>query len=366
MKHLVKYLKTLNWKIIVPIIIIGFFSLLNLFSISHSLNLSLFLFKKQLVLYLLGFLLFLVLSRFNWSALKNSPFPIIAFYLVSLFILILPIVFHQQIRGTHSWLKIGFFDFQPVETIKIALILVLAKYFSSRHIEMYQFKHLIISGGYLVIPLTLVLIQPDLGSAIILITIWIGIIIFSGIKTKHFIILLLLAIIISLVGWLHFLKDYQKQRIISFIHPQEKINSQNYNLHQSLIAIGSGGLTGKGILYGSQNQLGFLPERQSDFALAAFAEEWGLSGCLILLLSYLYLFSQLIKNSLEMNNNFSRLYLIGFCLCLFIQTVINIGVNLGLLPVTGLPLPFFSAGGSNLLANFTMLGLAEGIIRHNR
>ncbi|HHD92322.1 MAG TPA: rod shape-determining protein RodA [Candidatus Portnoybacteria bacterium] len=365
MPKITNYLKNIHWPIIIPIIIIIVFSLLNLYSISHSINSSHLVFKKQIIFCLLGIAIFFWLSKFNWSILKNFSTPILFFYFTSIILLFLPIILQQQIRDTHSWIKFGPLDFQPVETVKISLILVLAKYFSSRHIELYKIRHLIISGGYLVIPLIIVLLQPDLGSAIVLLAIWTGMILLSGVRTKHFIFIIIIGLILSFLGWNNFLKPYQKERIIGFLHPQEKINSQNYNLHQSLIAIGSGGITGQGILRGHQSQLGFLPEKQSDFAFAAFAEEWGLIGCLALILTYFYLFYQLIKNSSRMNNNFSRLYLSGFCIYLLTQSSINFGVNLGLLPVTGISLPFFSAGGSNLLINFVMLAIAESVIQHN-
>ena len=366
MRKIISLLKNIHWPIVAPVLIILIFSLFNLFSISHSINLSSLIFKKQILLCLIGIVIFIWLSRFNWTILKNFPMPILFLYFVSIFLLFLPIIFHQQIRGTHSWIKLGPFDFQPVEIVKISLILILAKYFSSRHVELYRIKHLFISGSYLVVPLAIVLLQPDLGSAIVLLSIWIGIIILSGIKTKHFISIIIIGLILSFLAWNNFLKPYQKERIIAFLHPQEKISSQNYNLHQSLIAIGSGGIIGQGILHGPQTQLGFLPEKQSDFAFAAFAEEWGLIGCLALVSTYFYFFYQLIKSSIQMNNNFSRLYLSGFCIYLLVQSSINFGVNLGLLPVTGISLPFFSAGGSNLLTNFIMLAIAESVIEYNK
>jgi len=260
-----------------------------------------------------------------------------------------------------GWYKIGFLSLDPIEFTKLILIVLLAKYFSMRHVEMYRFRHIIFSGVYVFLPFILIFMQPNLGSALILLILWVGILSISGIKLRHFIALLLCGILVFSLGWFFFLKDYQKARIMSFLTPQGDPRGMNWNQTQAKIAIGSGGFIGQGFGKGSQTQYGFLPEPQTDFVFSAIAEEFGLAGTVVMFAAFLALLWRIIKIAVGAQSNFPRLFAAGFAIIIFSQLFINIGMNLGILPVIGISLPFVSYGGSGLLTMFAGLGILQSI-----
>jgi rod shape determining protein RodA len=223
----------------------------------------------------------------------------------------------------------------------------------------------LISGFYAGLLTALVLMQPDLGSAFILFFIWLGITIVAGIKVRHFLAVTLILLIILILSWQFFLAPYQKQRIITFFSPESDRLGAGYNILQSKIAIGSGGLWGKGLGHGSQARLNFLPEAHTDFIFAAVGEEWGFFGASFLLGLFLLIFWRLYKLSRKAPNNFTRLFIVGFSVLLFSQVFINIGMNLGLVPITGISLPFLSYGGSNLILMAVCLGIVQNIRLHS-
>ena len=210
-------------------------------------------------------------------------------------------------------------------------------------------------------PAAIIFLQPDFGSALILIFLWIGIVIFSGVKLSHFLILILAFSLIFIISWSFVLRDYQKQRIVSFLNPQIDEMGISWNINQSKIAIGSGGLLGKGIGKGSQSQYGFLPEAQTDFIFSTIAEETGLLGVSVLFLAFSVLLFRIIKIAMNSGNNFVRLFASGFAFLLFSQIFVNIGMSLGILPIIGIPLPLVSYGGSQLLALYLGLGLLQSM-----
>jgi len=230
---------------------------------------------------------------------------------------------------------------------------------------MYRIAHILISGLYLLIPSILIFFQPDFGSVLILISLWIGILIISGIKIRHFFLLLFFAILIFAIGWKTFLKEYQKERILSFLFPNlSDPLKAGWSQNQAKIAIGSGGILGKGIKKGSQVQLGFLPEPQTDFIFSAIAEEMGFVGVSALFFLFSILIWRIFKISLNSKTNFSRLFSSGFAILLISQSFIHVGANIGILPIIGIPLPLVSYGGSSLLSNFIALGFLESIKVH--
>lgn len=350
-------LKKLDWFLIVIVLLLNAFGLLTIKSTSEDLTN----FYKQILFIGSGLFLMLFFSFLDYRILKNHSLILVAFFIFCLGLLAGVFFWGQRIRGAVSWYQFGFFNFQPIELIKIAVILILAKYFSLRHIEMYRLRHIIVSGLYVGLPAFGVLFQPDLGSVIILGSVWLGLMLIAGIKMRHFVVLVLIAIILILSGWFWFLKDYQKQRILTFLNPRIDPYGQSYNIVQSLIAIGSGGIFGRGSGQGPQSQLGFLPEQQTDFIFAVMAEERGLIGVIFLLTLFALFFWRLLKITLAAANNFSRLFGVGLAIMLFSQTVINIGMNMGLLPITGLTLPLVSYGGSSILTIFLGLGILQSI-----
>jgi rod shape determining protein RodA len=269
-----------------------------------------------------------------------------------------------EIRGIKSWYKFGPLSIDPIEFTKIVLIILLAKYFSMRHIEMYKVRHIILSGFYVFLPAFLIFLQPDLGSVLILITLWVGILIISGIQVRHFLVLVLCFILLLGFGWNTLLKDYQKDRILNFFTPQLEPLGSGWNQAQSKIAIGSGGIFGQGFTKGSQTQYGFLPEPQTDFIFAAIAEEFGLIGVSILLILFSVLIWRIIKIAIDSKSNFPRLFASSFSIILISQIFIHIGMNIGILPIIGISLPLVSYGGSSLISTFIALGILQSIKIH--
>jgi len=320
-------------------------------------------FKKQVIFFGIGFFLMIFFSFFDWRSLREDPYLILILYSISLASLVGLFFFAPEIRGVKSWYKIGPVSVDPIEFIKIILIILLAKYFSTRHIEMYQIKHILLSGFFVFLPAVLIFLQPDLGSVLILIALWIGILIISGISLRHFLILVLCFLLIFILSWNFVLKDYQKQRIISLFYPIDPLGV-SWSQNQSKIAIGSGGILGQGIEKGSQTQYGFLPEPQTDFIFASLAEELGLIGISALFLFLSILIWRIIKIAINSQTNFSRFYASGIAVLLISQIFIHIGMNVGILPIIGIPLPLISYGGSSLIATFIGLGILQSIKTH--
>ncbi|MDD3292676.1 MAG: rod shape-determining protein RodA [Candidatus Pacebacteria bacterium] len=351
-------LRKMDWTLIGISVLLCVFGLVSIFSSSGE-NLSNF--YKQLFFVFIGIVLMFLMSFYDNRNLRENSLLILSFYLVCVFFLIGLFFFAPEIRGIKSWYEIGIFSFSPIEPMKIILMLILAKYFSKKHVELYNLKHIIFSGIYIAIPAILIFLQPEIGSVIILLSIWIGILLVSGIRIREFMILFLIFLILFGATWTFLLKDYQKNRIFNFIAPQEDLLGEGWSQNQAKISIGSGGLIGKGIGNGSQTQYDFLPEPQTDFIFSAIAEETGFIGVTILFMLFLSLFWRIIRIALSAQSNFSRLFACGLAFSIFIQMVINIGMNLGVLPVIGIPLPLVSYGGSNLVFTFIAFGILQNM-----
>jgi rod shape determining protein RodA len=351
------YIKKFDWMLFGAVILLFTIGLLTIYSIDGS---GIF-FKKQLIWGGIGLVAFFIVSLLNYRILKNHSIIIILLYVITIFLLVFLLLMNLKIRGAASWFRVAGFNFQPAEFAKIILVILLAKYFSVRHIEMYKLKHIIVSGIYVGIPLLLVFIQPDLGSATVLFFLWFGIVIIAGIRIYHFGLLIFGGILTNLFGWFFFLKDYQKARVLSYIKPEADPLGHGYNLIQSLAAIGSAGFWGKGLGHGSQGKLGFLPEAHTDFIFAAFSEEWGGVGVILLSLILIFILYRMVKIFFEAQNNFARLCAAGIALIIFSQVIVNVGMNIGLFPITGITLPFMSYGGSSLLVSFIALGILQSI-----
>ena len=352
-------LRKLDWLLI--------FSTLLLFSIglssiySSSLGRGDFAnFQKQLVFGVAGLLLMFLLSFLNWRMLRDDPYFILSLYFICLLALVGLFFFAPEIRGVKRWYQLGPVSVDPAEFLKVVLIVLFAKYFSTKHVEMYRIRHIILSGLYIVLPAFFLFFQPDLGSILIMLGLWVGILLISGIKIRHFFILMLCGIFIFIFAWNFLMQDYQKARILSFLQPIDPLGA-SWSSKQAKIAIGSGGIFGSGFGQGSQTQFGFLSEPQTDFIFAAIAEEFGLAGVSVLLFLFSVLLWQIIKISLKATSNFPRLFATGFAILLISKIFINIGMNIGILPIVGIPLPLVSYGGSSLMATFIGLGILQSI-----
>jgi rod shape determining protein RodA len=320
---------------------------------------------RQMIWIGFSLILFFTISGIDAQLFKNTKTLVWMFVAGSL-LLVATLAIGSTIKGSTSWISFGSFSLQPADPMKLVLILILAKYLSRRHIEIANSKHIFVTLAYMAVPFLLVLAQPDLGSAIILGLIWLGMMLVSGISRKHLIVFFSIALVIFGIAWATVFKPYQKARIINFVNPMQDIRGTGYNVYQSVIAVGSGQIFGKGVGYGTQSRLNFLPEYKTDFIFAAFAEEWGLVGSLILFLCFVIIFWRILRVARFGRSNFEILFASGLVIFLISHTVINIGMNIGLMPVTGITLPFMSYGGSHLVTEFMALGILMSMRGYNR
>lgn len=343
---------------IIPLVIGG---LVTMYSFSGEANL----FERQSIWIGVSFFVFFILSFVDFRFFRKTA-PVVLVYLSSVSFLLLVLLIGKTVKGAKSWIDLGFFSFQPADFAKLALILILSKYFSKRHVEIGNIRHILVSGLYAFGLFFLVMLQPDLGLGIILFLIWFGMILVAGISKKHLFAVVMIGAVTFAGLWVYVFKDYQKKRIMTFIHPLADIRGAGYNSYQSTIAVGSGGVLGKGVGYGTQSRLNYLPEYETDFIFAAYSEEWGFFGVLFLLGSFGLLIFRIMDNAIKGETNFEILFGSGVAIMFIGHFIINIGMNMGIMPVTGIPLPFVSYGGSHILVSFTALGLLMGMRRYRR
>ena len=319
------------------------------------------LFRQQLLWFALGLCAAIVCAVVDIETLMRNRGAVFGVYASALFLLAVTGIFGTVIRGARSWLVFGPAQFQTSEFAKLALIVVLSAFFAKAHIGIARPRIIAISFLYAALPIVLVLLQPDLGTALVLGAIWVGYLLVSGIKWRHLAAGALLAAVIGALSWNLFLKDYQRARIYGFFQPAYDPLGVNYNVIQSKIAIGSAGFWGKGFGGGTQTQLGFLPEAPRDFILASFIEEWGIGGGLLLLAAFLAFVLSIVRIGLVARGNFGRLFCLGAACALIVQFFMNAGSAIGLFPVVGLPLPLVSYGGSSLFTTTMFMGIVQGI-----
>ena len=352
-------LKKLDWGLIVPAALLVCFGLAGIWSTCVARN-DFSNFEKQVIFFACGLLIMFGISFFDYRTLRNNSHFILVLYAICVILLVGLHFFAPAIKGSRGWYKIGFLSFDPIEPTKIVLVALLAKYFSMRHVEMYKFRNIIFSGFYVLLPAIFIFIKPDLGGTMVILLIWLGILLVSGIKINHFLILVLCFAVIAGVAWGFLLKDYQKQRITAFLFPYDYLGA-SWSQNQTKISIGSGQFFGEGLAKGSQVQYGFLPEPHTDFIFSVLSEEWGMVGDIVLFFVYGFLVWRVLHIAIRSKSNFPRLFASGFAIILTAQFFINIGMNLSLLPVVGIYLPFISYGGSAMLFNFTFLGILQSI-----
>ncbi len=320
-------------------------------------------FVHQIIWIGISFIIFFGISFVDVRFLKRPGVVALLFVAVAALLAMLFVVGHIS-RGAASWFRVGLFSIEPSDPAQIILVIVLAKYFSRRHIEIANIRHVIVSGVYALIIALLILVQPDLGVAIIILLIWLGMVLVSGLSKKHLATVLAIGLVAFVGLWFFGFKEYQRQRIEIFLHPLTNIQGAGYNAYQSAIAVGSGGLLGEGVGYGTQSRLNFLPEYQTDFIFAAFAEEWGLVGVSILLCLYAIIITRLLQTSISGVSNFEVLYGLGITFFFLSHIIINVGMNIGVLPITGVTLSFMSYGGSHLVTEFAALGILMSMRRY--
>ena len=322
-------------------------------------------FFKQSLSLSIAVIIFFVISKIDVYFLKNSKFIYFIYSLAILLFLMLPL-FGSTFSGATSWFSFGFFSFQPTDFAKIILIILLAKYFHKRHMEISKIKHLIISGLYTFVFVGLLALQPDLGSAIIMVFIWFGFILIAGVPKRYILLLFGLASFCFFIMYSFFLKPYQINRIETFLNPQLDTLGAGYNIIQANIALGNGGFLGKGFLEGTQSRLLFLPEHDTDFIFSSFGEEWGFLGIFVIIVTFLILIYRICSNAINARTNFQSFFIAGIAIYFFTHFFVHVGINLGLMPVTGTTMPFMSKGGSHLIMEFFALGLVNAFAKTNK
>ncbi len=343
----------INWPISISSSFLLSIGILVIYSSSKELSF------QQLLFAVLGFAIFLIVSQFDYRSIKGFIIP---FYLLTIILLIVVQLLGVETRGAIRWIPVGIFNIQPSEFSKPVLILVLSQFWLRHKPNWIN----ILKSLLWVLPLIfLIFKQPDLGSSLTLVAIWIGILLANKVSPKKIVILAILVVFIVPIGWFS-LHDYQKQRIITFLTPNSDPLGRGYNLIQSTIAVGSGQFFGRGLGRGTQSRLQFLPEFRTDFIFASIAEEMGFVGSLLILSIYFFLLSYCLKVSEKAYDFFGFLIVFGVVSMLFFQTIVNIGMNLGLLPITGITLPLISYGGSSVIATLFSLGLAASVSKFKK
>ena len=362
--RLIAHLKKFDWIIFGSVILLIVIGLAVIYSVALGSGEASWLnFQKQIIFIIIGLSFLFIVSFFDFHSLYSLNVWI---YGGGIILLILVLLFGQTVRGTTGWFDFLGFRIQPSEIIKIVVLLTLARYFSSASYKTNQIRHMAITGALVLAPILLILLQPDFGSAMIIFAFWLAILGIYGLNRKQILTIGLVSLLLFIFSFFFLLKDYQKERITTFFNPNIKSLDQGYNVAQAIIAIGSGGLWGRGLGFGSQSQLKFLPESQNDFIFAVIGEELGLLGAGLVLFFFAVLFIRLIYRVRHTDNNFGLYILLGTVILLFVEVFINIGMNIGLLPVVGISLPFISYGGSSLIATLVLIGIVESVVIHAR
>lgn len=323
-----------------------------------------FFFNRQLIWILVAIGLFFIFLIPDYRFLRQTNAVFYA-YLSCVLLFILVLFFGELVMGARQRFDLGLFSLQVSDPAKIVLIAVLAKYFAKRHELIGDVRHIVVSGLYTLVFFFLLFLQPDFGSAMIIFFIWLGMVLVAGIKLRHLLMVGSAAFVAFALLWQFAFMDYQKLRILTFLDPLSDIQGAGYNAYQSMVAVGSGEWLGRGIGYGTQSKLLFLPEFETDFIFAAFAEEWGLLGVIILFILFSIVVVRLLYHAKHAATNFEVLFATGVTIMLITHFVIHVGINVGLLPVTGTTIPFLSYGGSHLVTSFIAISMVLAMRRYS-
>jgi rod shape determining protein RodA len=354
MRNWIEKLKHLDVTLAVVCLLLLLVGLTVIYSTSLSGSRSEF--TKQLAYAAVGVVLFFGFATFDLHAVTRAARYV---YVLLVVMLVAILRIGTDVQGSRRWFNFGILNFQPAELMKIVVVLVLARFFALRRGEINSWKNILISLAYVLVPVLLIAKEPDLGSAIILCATWAGVLLLSNVDKRVFVYLFLACTVLSFGVWNFALHDYQRGRVETFINPSLDPRGRGYNVQQAIISVGSGSLFGRGLGKGLQSQLQFLPERQTDFVFAAAAEELGFFGSVLILVLYFLVLYRLLVIYQQSRDDTARFAVAGVFFMIFSQAVINVGMNVGVLPVTGIPLPLVSYGGSSLLTTMIALGIAE-------
>ena len=358
-----KFFRQIDWALILSLTFLSLFGLAAIYSVALGRGLNEFgNFQKQLLWLVAGIPLMILISYLDYRLWRRLGW---IGYGISLLLLILVLTpLGSTVNGSRGWFDLGPASFQPVELMKIFLIIVMADICSRYSRTWHKFRHLLFMGAVVAAPLLLVAIQPDFGSAMVLFIIWLSAFLFIVKNKWHVVILFSLIISLLVIAWFGVLKPYQKDRVYSFLDPSRDPQGQGYNVRQSIIAVGAGKFAGRGLGFGSQSQLKFIPESQTDFIFAVIAEEIGFIGVALVLFLYGLFFWRFYAIAQNASDDFGLYIALLTVAMVFFHVFINIGMCLGLLPVTGISLPFISYGGSFLLTMLVLVGINLSIYRY--
>ena len=343
-----------NYAIIVPLIFLLFYGCIAIYSATYSLGTSSIMLSRHLIYIVIGLIIFFIFTILKKETIQDLSFILYGITLL-LLIALIGLKYLHVIPTPARWIQIKGFTFQPSEFMKVALVLVLSKMFSS---DLSKAKIYFYSIILTLIPVLLVLLQPDLGTAVVFLFIFLITCFVSKLGFPYVLLTVCLGLVFVFLFRDVIFHDYQISRLTSFINPLSDPEGEGWSVRQSLIAIGSGGIFGKGFLNGTQSKMGFLPNTQySDFIFAVIGEEFGLIGSLVLISLFAILIFACLNLSFKLEDYFSKVAVLGICGYLFFQIFVNIGMNVGLMPITGIPLPFISYGGSALISNLTGMGI---------
>lgn len=355
-----KLLGHTNWGLLLCTLLLFGLGFINLYSASairgeDGLSVASY-FYRQLGWFGAGFVVMICITLFDYRRLRGHAWIL---FNLSILLLIMVLAAGTTINGAKRWLSIGSFTVQPSELVKITTLIMVAAILSGWK-SYIGWKELFYVLGVACIPCAFIFVQPDLGTALNVLLLVGGMILFQGIKGRVFKACCLLVPLLLPMGWF-FITDYQRQRILTFLNPSHDLQGAGYHIHQSQIAIGSGRLWGQGFLEGTQSKLRFLPEKHTDFAVAVFSEEWGFVGCVVLLTLFSVFLLCIISTAVEAKDRFGSLLCVGVFFYFFWQILINIGMVVGIFPVVGIPLPFISYGGTATVVNCILLGLVHNV-----
>lgn len=359
-----RHMRGMDWVLLLSVFGLILLGLAAIYSVELSQDTAQFLnVKKQLAAFGIGIGVFLFVAPSNYRLLQNYA---LVLYAICILLLMGVLVLGETIRGATGWYVVGPVSFQPVEFMKIGLVIALATYFTRRGKRRFDLRAFFQSGLITSIPVVLVMLQPDFGSASVLVGIWAFSMLYAGIPWRYVFSLVMVGVVFFILSWNFFFADYQRARIMTFLDPSLDPLGQGYNVTQAIIAVGSGGWFGSGLGFGTQSQLKFLPESQTDFIFAVIAEELGFFGAMFLLFAFGLVFYRMVKLGTHVGDDFSAYLVLGIMTVIFLQFLVNVGMNLGLFPVTGIGLPFVSYGGSSLIVMLTLFAITQSIAMRYR
>ena len=350
-----KLLENIDWWLVLSLLAIMVLGFVNLYSASTAASFS---FQwKQLQWYGAGLVIFTAVLLFDYRVLATYWVQI---YLGTVLLLVLVLFVGKTVSGSQRWLSLGFFNLQPSEITKLLIIIAISSYFHEHEKDAYNLRDIIKPTLLVMVPVGLIYIQPDLGTALLILMIYASMVLFARLTWKTFIGIVTFVIAMVPLAW-KFMKPYQRRRVTTFLNPESDPFGSGWHVLQSKIAVGSGQIWGKGFMEGTQAQLNFLPEVHTDFAFSIWAEEWGFIGAIILIGIYFFFLVRCIRIAQEARDRFGAFLAFGITSMIFLQVVINVFMVLGLLPVVGIPLPLISYGGSSVITTLMGAGIILNI-----